>query len=219
MRATLSLVNDEFRTEQEAFWAGSFGNEYTNRNQGEQDLACNTALFGRILSRTTGIATVIEFGSNVGLNLMAVKRLLPQVEMSAIEINAAAARQLAALGVTVHHGSILEIEPPQAYDLVLIAGVLIHIAPEELDRVYGRLHRACKRYLCIAEYYNPTPVEVPYRGHSNRLFKRDFAGDVLERFSDVRLLDYGFVYHRDTVFPRDDITWFLLERTADPGSQ
>jgi pseudaminic acid biosynthesis-associated methylase len=206
-------VNGDFRTEQEAFWAGSFGDEYIDRNQGERLVACNTALLGRILSRTAGIATVIEFGSNIGLNLVALKRLLPQAELSAIEINAAAARQVAGLGVTVHHGSILEIQPPQAYDLVLASRILIHIAADDLELAYQRLHQACGRYLCIAEYYNPTPVEVPYRGHLQRLFKRDFAGEVLERFPDLRLLDYGFVYHRDTAFPQDDLTWFLLERT------
>jgi len=73
-------------------------------------------------------------------------------------------------------------------------------------------HRACNRYICLAEYYNPTPMEVPYRGHSGRLYKRDFAGEMLERFPDLSLVDYGFVYHRDPNFPLDDITWFLLEK-------
>ena len=29
---------------------------------------------------------------------------------------------------------------------------------------------------------------------------------------DLRLVDYGFSYHRDRAFPQDDITWFLLEK-------
>ena len=63
----------------------------------------------------------------------------------------------------------------------------------------------------ICEYYNPTPVTVPYRGASERLFKRDFAGELMDRF-DLALVDYGFVYHRDSHFPQDDLTWFLLEK-------
>jgi spore coat polysaccharide biosynthesis protein SpsF len=55
-------------------------------------------------------------------------------------------------------------------------------------------------------------VEVPYRGNSGKLFKRDFAGEMLDRYSDLQLLDYGFGYHRDPQFPVDDITWFLLEK-------
>ena len=95
--------------------------------------------------------------------------------------------------------------------MTLIKGVLIHINPQMLPRVYDLLYRVGKRYVCLIEYYNPTPVEVSYRGHSGRLFKRDFAGEMLERFEDLKLLDYGFVYHRDPNFPLDDVTWFLLE--------
>ena len=64
----------------------------------------------------------------------------------------------------------------------------------------------------ICEYYNPSPTTIAYRGHSDRLFKRDFAGEMLEKFSDLKLVDYGFSYHRDNSFPQDDITWFLLQK-------
>ena len=97
-------------------------------------------------------------------------------------------------------------------DLVLIKGVLIHIHPNELQNVYKLLYKASRKYICIAEYYNPSPVEVKYRGHEGKLFKRDFAGEIMEQFSDLELIDYGFVYHRDSNFPQDDTTWFLLEK-------
>jgi spore coat polysaccharide biosynthesis protein SpsF len=58
-------------------------------------------------------------------------------------------------------------------------------------------------------------VSVPYRGHAERLFKRDFAGEMLKRYPKLRLLDYGFAYHGDANFPQDDITWFLLEKTRE----
>lgn len=205
-------MSAEFRTEQEAFWAGSFGDEYMRRNRGDEAVAASTALLGRALARAEQISSAIEYGSNIGLQLVALKRLLPDVELAAVEINAAAARQAASLGVDVHNGSILEFTPARTYDLVLISGVLIHIAPEQLPAVYDRLHQACGRYLYLAEYYNPTPVEIEYRGHAGRLFKRDFAGEIIDRFPDLRLRDYGFAYHRDPIFPADDITWFLLER-------
>ena len=53
---------------------------------------------------------------------------------------------------------------------------------------------------------------IKYRGNNDKLYKRDFAGEILEYFSNVELIDYGFSYHRDTSFPQDDITWFLLEK-------
>lgn len=214
----LARVCPDFRTEQEAFWAGTFGDEYSERNTADRLVAAKTALLARVLARTSGVASAIELGANVGLNLIALQRLLPDVQLTAVEINAHAATRLSELGVGVFNTSILEFEPQNRYELVLISGVLIHIAPSELDRVYDRLHAACGRYLCIIEYYNPTPVEVQYRGHDRRLFKRDFAGEVLDRFPDLRLVDYGFVYHRDLVFPMDDLTWFLLERPRTTSS-
>lgn len=206
-----------YRTEQEEFWSGEFGDEYIGRNDGKDYLASNIALFSEVLRRTRGISTVIEFGSNIGMNLKAIKTLLPAAECSAVEINHKAAEILRGDAffegrIEVHETSILEYEPERVYDFALIKGVLIHINPEELDCVYQKLRQAAGHYLCIAEYYNPTPVTVNYRGNENRLFKRDFAGEFLDRCPEFKLLDYGFAYHRDANFPQDDTTWFLLEK-------
>lgn len=108
--------------------------------------------------------------------------------------------------------SILDFTPDRTWDLALIKGVLIHINPEFLPQVYDTLHAATGRYLMVCEYYNRSPVSINYRGHADRLFKRDFCGEILDRHADTQLIDYGFVYHRDPEFPQDDITWFLLEK-------
>lgn len=202
------------RTEQEEFWSGEFGQEYTMRNQGERLLASNTAFFAKILARTRNVQSVLELGANRGLNLMAIKHLLPEVSLSAVEINDAAVAELNAWGGAqeIFHDSILNFRPKRQWDLVVIKGVLIHINPDSLKDVYQLLYAASSRYILISEYYNPTPVEIPYRGHRNRLFKRDFAGEFMKQFEDVRLLDYGFIYHGDPNFPQDDITWFLMEK-------
>ena len=47
--------------------------------------------------------------------------------------------------------------------------------------------------------------------HQNKLFKRDFAGDLIDSYG-LKLIDYGFIYKRDNWAPQDDITWFLLEK-------
>jgi pseudaminic acid biosynthesis-associated methylase len=205
-------VTDAYATEQEQFWTGEFGDAYIERNLGDELLASKTALFARALSRAGAIHSVIEYGCNVGLNLVALKRLLPTAELTAIEINARAAERAEELGFSVLRRSILGYRAEQSFDLVLISGVLIHIDPERIEDAYDALYSACGRYLCIVEYYNPVPVEVPYRGHSDRLFKRDWAGGLLDRFGDLQLVDYGFLYHRASQFPADDVTWFLLER-------
>lgn len=200
-------------TEQEAFWRGEFGDAYSDRNAGEALIAAATGLFARALSRTGRIDSLIEFGTNRGLNLVALKRLLPHCRLSGVEINAKAHAAASALGVAeVLNGSLFDYPVTEAFDLALIKGVLIHLAPERLPDAYAKLHAASRRYILLSEYYNPSPVEVAYRGHSGKLFKRDFAGELLDRYPDLRLVDYGFVYHRDPVFPADDATWFLLEK-------
>lgn len=207
---------NEFKTDQEVFWAGNFGNEYSSRNRSGQLLGSNIAFFSRILDRTSGVGSIIEFGANIGMNLEAIRNLLPSVDLAAVEINGQAVSELKKMSnVAVYPQSILDFSPDRSWDIALIKGVLIHLNPDCLKQVYELLYRSSRRYICIAEYYNPVPVEVVYRGHSGKLFKRDFAGEVLDLFPDLKLVDYGFAYHRDPNSPQDDITWFLLEKHQD----
>lgn len=202
-----------YRTELESFWAGEFGREYIGRNQGEQLVTSNVVLFGRILRSAPGIRSIVELGCNIGMNLRALKRIDKDFELCGYEINKAAAQSARELGIAeIIEGTILDKLPAERrYDLAFTKGVLIHVDPAELDKVYDNLHSLAKRYILVCEYYNPTPVSVRYRGHDNKLFKRDFAGDLLERYG-LRLIDYGFTYRRDNYFPQDDLTWFLLEK-------
>lgn len=201
-------------TPQEAFWQGDFGNDYVERNRGAAQVASNTAFFSKVLSDTQPVTSILELGSNIGLNLIALHRLLPTVQLSAVEINQKAADQCQAAlpQVELHVTSILEFAPDRKWDLVFTKGVLIHIHPDRLPAVYDLMYRSSARYILVAEYYNPAPVEVPYRGHAGVLFKRDFAGEMMERFPSLSLAQYGFVYRRDPNFPQDDLTWFLLQK-------
>ncbi|MBP0001032.1 MAG: pseudaminic acid biosynthesis-associated methylase [Cyanobacteria bacterium SID2] len=205
-----------FKTEQEEFWAGEFGVDYIERNKSSHILAANLALFTKALSKIQPARSCIEFGANIGMNLTALRLLYPQQEQYAIEINEKAADKLA--GVIPHehiyHSSILDFEPSRTWDLVLIKGVLIHINPEWLTQTYDVLYQSIGQYLLLCEYYNPSPVTISYRGHRDRLFKRDFCGEMLDRFPDLYLADYGFAYRRDPNFPQDDINWFLLQKKS-----
>lgn len=206
-----------YKTEQEYFWAGAFGDDYVERNKSKELLASNLAFWSRVLASSGPVKSVLELGANIGMNLVALDLLFPGIQMEAIEINDAAAEQLASWGrVKVFKGSILDYKVDRRFDLVLTKGVLIHLSPDCLPEVYDLIENASSRLVCVAEYYNPSPMEVLYRGHEGKLFKRDFAGELMDRHSSLSLIDYGFVYKRDLSFPQDDITWFLLgkERTA-----
>jgi spore coat polysaccharide biosynthesis protein SpsF len=142
--------------------------------------------------------------------------LLPDAKINAVEINekaVAALRKLSWIN-EVHHGSFIEQTFPDAADFTFTAGVLIHINPDQLPKAYEALYASSRHYVMICEYYNPTPVTIPYRGHDDRLFKRDFAGEMLNLYPDLKLIDYGFCYHRDPKFPMDDLNWFLMEKKA-----
>lgn len=207
-------TSKNYTTPQEAFWAGDFGSEYISRNQGDLLLASNLNFFGKSLARVENLTSCIEFGANIGMNLRAVKLLYPQATLNAIEINPDAAKELRSFAgeSNVYEGSIFDYPVAQSFDLSLIKGVLIHINPDMLSKVYQKLYEASNRYILVCEYYNPSPVSINYRGHTDRLFKRDFAGEMLDTFKDLKLIDYGFSYKRDPSFPQDDITWFLMEK-------
>lgn len=200
------------RTSQEEFWAGDFGDAYSSRNAGAGWVASNTALFADVL-RGTEVTSALEIGANVGLNVQALQNLLPDAQISGLEINESAARQLEQTGCTVHRGSALDFAAPHTYDLVFTKGVLIHIHPDELEKVYRLLHEASHRYVFVAEYYSPRVESISYRGESDKLWRNDFAGTLMERYPDLQLLRTGFAYHRGQ-FPQDDLTWFLLEKRS-----
>lgn len=209
-------MNDKnYCTDQEKFWSGDFGTSYINRNQAGSLLQSNIHFFKRSLKKADNVSSCIEFGANIGMNLKALKELYSDIHLEGIEINAdAAARLKQVIGVAnVHNTSIQEWKCERQADLCLVKGVLIHIHPDSLEDVYRKLYVCSNQYILICEYYNPTPVMIPYRGHKDRLFKRDFAGEMLDQYNDLSLLDYGFFYHRDNLCPQDDITWFLLQKT------
>lgn len=195
-------------------WAGEFGDRYAARSPGSVE--ANIEFFKRALparewSGRGEIKTVIEFGAGVGSNLEALHRLMPDTILSGVEINAESARQ-ASYWAGMTTGSMLDWDATIPYDLSMTKGVLIHIPPADLPRAYTVLYESSCRYILIAEYYAPKSTMIPYRGKDDMLWKRDFAGEMMDKYPDLKLSDYGFVYHRDP-YPQDDLNWFLLQKT------
>src|SRR3546814_1526253 len=96
-------------------------------------------MLSNALRRAGPVASAVEFGPNIGLYLVALRRLLPPVDLAAIEINAKAVQSLRQLDrVEVHHGSIIERHVTRSFELAFCSGVLIHINPDALPAVYDR---------------------------------------------------------------------------------
>jgi len=206
----------ESYNEQENFWIGDFGDgmveRYRTRDfEGEVD--SNLYHFSKIINQTNNVDTLIELGCNIGINLHAIKKGFPDIELTGVDINPKAISILneANISKTIC-SSMFDLDESQQYDFVLTKAALIHVNPDQLNSIYEIIISLSKKYICICEFYNPQPLEVNYRGHSNVMFQRDYAGDLLDLFSNTKLIDYGFMYHRDPQFPENDISWFLIEK-------
>lgn len=204
------------------FWRGEFGDTYAARCV--DNVGANRVFFHRVLldSLTLGsqrLRSAIEFGCGTGENMAALSQLIRGIELWGVEVNASAAERVPVGSVI--RASLLDFKmphnghgKPRQFDLAFTKGVLIHIPPEDLATAYQRLYDAAKRYILIAEYFAMTPTPVVYRGHANRLWRRDFAGEIMDAYPDLKLFDYGFCYHRDETCRQDSINWFLLKKGA-----
>lgn len=191
------------------FWAGEFGNEYIDRNNTEKLLQSNIEFFYKALNEVPLLDNIIELGANIGLNIAALKYIY-DADCHAVEINEKAFQQLVKVADTAYNCNLFDSRISGRYDLAFTKGVLIHIHPDDLQAAYQRLFDLSRRYILICEYYSPKPVEIEYRGEKGKLWKRDFAGEMMD-LHPLKLVDYGFVYHRDK-WPQDDISWFLMEK-------
>jgi len=199
------------QTDQEKFWSTDFGDEYTRRNV--VDPSDRRPFFARALSRTYGVRSVLELGANKGHNLEAIGALSPAYALTGVELNQSACDEMEKKErLNPVCSTILDYRPDEKFDFVFICGVMIHLNPEQLPDVYERMFQLSNRYVLINEYFNPSPTEIAYRGHTERLFKRDFGGEFWDRHGDaLRLVDYGFLWKR--VDPAwDDTTWWLFEK-------
>lgn len=206
---------------QERLWRGDFGTSYVDRNNvSDERLAALTANWAQILGGTVGRPprSIFEAGANIGLNLRALRRLT-DATLHALEPNERARSIMVEDGVVAQEnvldGLCSQIALPDAHvDLSFTSGVLIHIHPDNLLQSCRELHRVTRRYLVCIEYFSDKPEEIPYRGHNEALFKRDFGSFYLDNFKDLRVLDYGFAWKRTSGL--DNLTWWLFEK--DPAS-
>ncbi len=202
----------------ETLWAGKFGDDYVDRNRASFLERNALHLMGKILARTRGVTSVLEYGANTGVNLRAVAKLCPGVELAGNDINSRCCGEMRDSGVLsdVFEGSMWDVIPKsRKWDLVFTNAVLMHCNQLQLAKAYEQIESNAGKYVLLAEHYSYEELEIPYRGNEGVLFRRDFAGLFMDKYSgQFDIVDYGFQYHRDPMFPRPDFTWFLLERVA-----
>ena len=195
--------------EQEKLWSGSFGSSYTQRNPGSP--TGDRIFWERALDKTGTITTVLELGANKGNNIRALRRHLPLAQLDGFEINPEAFKQLELVADESRCGSILDFQPSRTWDLVFTKGVLIHIAPSDLDKAVRVLYEASCKYILISEYFNERPVEIKYRGIDGALWKRDFGEFLLNQYPGLKCVDYFFWWRHDR-HPQDNITTWIFQK-------
>ena len=194
-------------TDQEEYW--KHNDAYHARSPGNEE--ANYHFFRQALEHS-GLkydCSILELGCGTGANLRALNRCYSYTKLTGVDLNQDALEKAPSYARTVK-ASVLDWQPDDEWDLVITKGLLIHVAPEYLPRAYATILKAASRLVLVCEYFCPTHRMIPYRGQNDRLWARDFAGELIDQHG-LKLVDYGFVSKRD-IHPQDDLTYWLLEK-------
>lgn len=196
----------------EGLWSGEFGDAYVDRNLGADE--GRRDFWVELLERTEP-ANALEVGCNTGANLRWVAEALGTDNAAGVDVNDKALELLRdrVPGADVRLASGRELPFASAsFDLAFTMGVLIHQPSDQLGAVMAEIVRCSRRYVLCGEYYGEEEEEVPYRGETGALFRRDY-GDLYQRdFPELELVDQGFLSRDQGTW--DDVTWWLFEKPS-----
>ena len=138
----------KFNNSQEEFWANEFGDNYIDRNSNKELLASNIVFFSKIFSQQQiKLESILEIGCNIGMNLLAIKEIFPNLHINGIDINERAIEllQKSQKNFNLKCTSINNFETQEKFDLVLTKGVLIHLNPNDLNKTYEKIYNLSKK--------------------------------------------------------------------------
>lgn len=196
----------ETLNEQEAFWRSSFGDDYTERCR--PDWMKRRGFWELILEKTS-VRSVLEVGCNRGANLIALRDVDPTLKLRGVDVNTAAFTEATALAFDVREVAARDVGRlwPERFGLTFTAGVLIHVAPADLEAAMRSIIAASNQYVLAVEYAADVETEIEYRGNAERLWKRPFGA--LYMGLGLKLVDEGGLAKGDGF---DDTRWWLLRK-------
>lgn len=181
-------------------WKNKFGKEYTNRNALTLDELermyennyglSRTELNNIFIGKLNHSIKVLEVGSNIGNQLLLLQKMGFK-NLYGIEINdyAVELSKQRTNNINIIQGSAFDIPFKNEYfDLVFTSGVLIHIAPHDINLALNEIYRCTKKYIWGFEYYSEKYTEIIYRGKKDLLWKTNFSKMYLDLFSDLKLV-------------------------------
>jgi pseudaminic acid biosynthesis-associated methylase len=188
-------------------WDSSFGVEYTNRNVVVPESRLNA--FKSMLGGLR-ITRILEVGCNVGHNLVAISKI-GKYQLVGLEPSEYAVLQgRSNNNLSILQGNIFDIPFKDGYfDLVFTSGVLIHISLDDLPKAIDEMYRVSSKYLLVIEYYAEKETVIPYHGHNDMLWKRDFKKQFEERYPKLKLVRSGYWDKTDGF---DRTHWWLFEK-------
>ena len=183
-------------------WEGGFGQSYTDSNFMSTDHVDafwldyrgvkRTELNEMFLSEIDCSARILEVGTNRGNQLLLLQEAgftnLYGIEPMDYAIGIFREREQLHK-INIIKGTVFDLPfKNNFFDIVFTSGVLIHIAPEEIQQAMVEIHRCSKEYIWGFEYFADEHKEVMCRGHDNLLWKADFVKLYLDSFADLKLI-------------------------------
>lgn len=210
-------------TSQSKFWSNEFGDEYTERNNFDQNQLDNlyldyfgisrTELNKEFLSHLPKDTKILEVGCNTGMQLLNLKNNLNFTHLHGIDVSKTGLKvaKQNLPDASLIEASALDLPFKDNYfDLVFTSGVLIHIAPENLYKVIDEIYRTSKKYIWACEYFSEKQQEIEYRGNKNVLWKNDFLAIFLQRHPDLKVIKEKKLNYKNS----DNVDhMFLLEKS------
>lgn len=187
-------------TDQMQAWMGEFGKEYTERNVltlEEMELlykkqygVTRTEMNSKFIGDLDRDIKVLEVGSSIGNQLLCLQKAgfnnLYGIELQPYAVELSKSRTK---GINIIQGSAFDIPfKNDFFDLVFTSGLLIHIAPGDINAVLDEIYRCTKQYIWCFEYYSEEYTQINYRGHADLLWKANFSQLFLKHFNNVILV-------------------------------
>jgi pseudaminic acid biosynthesis-associated methylase len=203
-------------------WTGDFGNQYIERNRMDGVAReARSRMWKCILDclAEKPPRSILEVGANIGNNL-SVLRELTDATLFGLEPNEKALSMMVANAVLPAEralkGAVQSIPlEDSSVDMVFTSGVLIHVAPKDLQTACREIVRVARRYVVCVEYFAPEPETKTYRGRDDLLFKNDFGGVYLDSFPNLAHVGNGFFWKRVTGL--DNLTWWAFVKREGKG--
>tara|TARA_B100000315_G_scaffold130504_1_gene120103 strand:+ start:1030 stop:1680 length:651 start_codon:yes stop_codon:yes gene_type:complete len=201
-------------TFQENTWSGKFGKEYNTRNDYTFDDLNDTyqGIFGHsrsdmnqaFLADLPRDIMILEVGCNFGGQLVQLQKMgfnnLYGLELQWDAIERAKKRTKE---IHIIQGSGFNVPFLNNYfDLVFTSDVLIHISPDDIDKIMGEMVRVSNKYIWGFEYFNEEYIEVPYRNNQNLLWKGNYAGMFLDKNPELSIIKEE-IYKRNSEDVKD----------------